>query len=61
MDNLTLTIRLHDPIEKTSADLSTAWAVLDVPREDLKLPRAEFLDKYVTPALAKCLAQMKII
>jgi hypothetical protein len=50
---LTLTLRLHDPDEKQNADLSTSWAVVSVPREDLKLSQADFIAKYIVPALGE--------
>jgi len=58
MDKLTLTIRLHDPAEKDNAAKSTAWVVAEVDRADLILPRQQFLDKYVTPAIEKILNQL---
>jgi len=56
MDKLTLTIRLHDPAEKKKAENSTAWKVIDVPREDLKLSPDEFAAKFILPALPSLLA-----
>jgi hypothetical protein len=51
-DTLTFTLRLHDPAEKNDAEKSTNWAVVQIPRADLKLSQAEFIDKYVVPNLA---------
>lgn len=51
-DTLTFSIRIHDPKEKKVADKSTDWASVEVPREDLTLPRAEFIAKWVEPTLA---------
>lgn len=52
-DTLTFTVRLHDPAEKKDAAKSTSWAVIEIPREDLNLPKAEFFAKHVSPALDK--------
>ena len=52
-DTLTFTIRLYDPKEKEEVAKSTSWAVFQIPREDLKMPAADFLAKYVTPALTQ--------
>jgi len=52
-DTLTLSIRLHDPKEKKDATKSTRWAVVEVPREDLKLSDSDFFSKHVAPALSK--------
>lgn len=49
-DTLTLTLRLHDPLEKKDPEKSTAWAVVPVVRADLALPLDEFFAKYVRPA-----------
>ena len=57
-DTLTLTIRLHDPKEKKLLSKSTAWAVVNVTREDLKLPREQFFAKYVTPAIEQILTSI---
>jgi hypothetical protein len=57
-DSLTLTVRLHDPAEKTHAHKSTAWEVLEIPRQDLQLPRTEFFEKHVTPALNKIIERL---
>lgn len=51
-DRLTLTLRIHDPLEKKDAAKSTAWVTLQIPREDLKMSKADFLAKHVEPALA---------
>lgn len=58
-DTLTLTIRLHDPKEKKDPELSASWAVIEVPREDLEIGLADFLEKHVTPHLLK-LKQLKL-
>ena len=50
-DNLTLTIRLHDPKEKTDPRKAAQWAVTKIPREDLKLSPRDFAAKHVLPAL----------
>lgn len=50
-DTLTFSIRIHDPKEKKVAEKSTDWALVEVPREDLTLSKAEFIAKWVSPAL----------
>jgi hypothetical protein len=52
-DTLTLTVRLHDPVEKKNAKLSASWAVIAVPRADLALSAAEFGAKHLLPAVEK--------
>lgn len=52
-DTLTFTVRLHDPAEKKDAAKSTSWAVVEIPRDDLALSKAEFFAKYVSPAMDK--------
>jgi hypothetical protein len=58
-DTLTLTIRLHDPKEKTDAAKSASWAVVQVDRGDLGMAKADFMAKYVTPALTQ-LTQLRL-
>jgi hypothetical protein len=58
-DALTLTLRLHDPKEKTDAAKSASWAVVQVDRADLEMAKADFVAKYVEPALAE-LTQLKL-
>jgi hypothetical protein len=58
-DTLTLTIRLHDPKEKTDAAKSASWAVVQVDRADLGMARADFLAKYVSAALTQ-LTQLQL-
>jgi hypothetical protein len=60
-DTLTLTIRIHDPKEKKNAALSTNWAPVEVPREDLALSKAEFIAKWIEPALATMTGKDKIL
>ena len=50
-DTLTLTIRLHDPQEKTDSKKSACWMVVKVDRKDITLAVDAFLAKYVTPNL----------
>ena len=57
-DDLTLTVRLHDPKEKTHVHKSTQWEVLTISRDDLQLPRVEFIEKHVGPALDKIITRM---
>jgi hypothetical protein len=49
-DNLTLSIRLHDPAEKKDANKSTGWVVEQIPRADLAMSLDDFVEKYVKPA-----------
>jgi hypothetical protein len=51
-DTLTFSIRIHDPKEKKVAEKSTDWKAIEVPREDLTLPKAEFIAKWVEPMLS---------
>jgi len=50
-DDLTLTIRLHDPIEKGDHELAAGWVTVRVARADLEMSAAGFLGRYVRPAL----------
>lgn len=50
-DDLTLTIRLHDPKEKQDPKKSASWVVITVHRADLDLPKNDFIERYVAPAL----------
>jgi hypothetical protein len=52
-DTLTLTIRVHDPKEKQDKSQSACWATVKVARPDIELPKQEFLEKYVVPALSQ--------
>jgi hypothetical protein len=56
LDTLTFTVRIHDPREKKDAKLSTAWAAVEIPREDLKLSRSDFFAKHVAPAIEQLAA-----
>lgn len=58
-DTLTFTLRLHDPAEKKDVAKSTSWAVVEVPREDLKMSLVEFGEKYLAPML-KQLTQLEL-
>jgi hypothetical protein len=48
---LTLTIRLHDPLEKTNAELAASWVVVKVDREALAMTVDEFAAGYVVQAI----------
>lgn len=52
-DVLTLTVRLHDPRERTNAKRSAWWGVISIPRADLTLPSADFAVKHVAPLVAE--------
>jgi hypothetical protein len=58
-DTLLLTIRLYDPKEKTDAKMAASWVPVQVDRSDLGMSQADFVAKYVAPALAQ-LAQLKL-
>lgn len=57
-DTLTFGLRIHDPAEKKVEAKSTAWRSFAVPREDLQLPDADLIAKYLAPALAEMRKQM---
>jgi hypothetical protein len=54
-DELTLTIRVHDPKEKRDPSMSACWVTVRIPRVDVQglaaLTVDAFLEKYVVPAL----------
>lgn len=56
-DELTLTIRVHDPKEKRDASMSACWVVVKVDRTDAQggaaLSEEAFVAKYVNPALSR--------
>jgi len=52
-DTLTLTLRLHDPVEKKNAMLSASWVVINVPREDLQMQPVDFAAKHLLAAVAE--------
>jgi hypothetical protein len=58
-DNLTLTLRLHDPKEKKDHKLSASWVTVNVAREDLEISAVDFITRYIAPNLAS-LAQLKL-
>jgi hypothetical protein len=58
-DALTLTLRLHDPLEKKDHEMSASWAVIEVDRMDLNLSAQAFVTKYIAPHLTK-LKQLKL-
>lgn len=58
-DTLTLTVRLHDPKEKQDAGKSTAWAVVQVRREDLQMSASDFSIRYLFPAAQQILGALK--
>jgi hypothetical protein len=58
-DELTLTLRLHDPLEKKNPAQSASWAVITVPREDISLTSEEFMAKHIAPHLVH-LKQLKL-
>jgi hypothetical protein len=52
-DNLTLTIRVHDPFEKEDAEKAASWATISVLRADIGISKIAFAEKYLQPALAQ--------
>lgn len=52
-DRITLSLRIHDAAEKQDATKSASWAVIEIARADLGMPKADFLAKYIEPALAQ--------
>ena len=59
MDELTLTVRLHDPKEKDDVAKAAVWVVLKVDRADLALSPTDFTAKYLSGAAATILAPHK--
>lgn len=51
-NDLIMTIRVHDPVEKVDADLSASWVTINIARVDAAMPIEEFFKKYVKPAFA---------
>ena len=49
--DLTLTIRLYDPLEKEEPDKAASWVIVNVLRADLTISKAAFIEKYALPAL----------
>lgn len=49
-DTLTVSIRIHDPLERQDEKKATRWSVFEVPRADLELPDADFIAKWIAPA-----------
>lgn len=61
-DELTLTIRVHDPKEKKDATYSACWQTVKVPREDAQsgnLTADTFAINHIIPAL-KNLKNLKL-
>lgn len=50
-DELTLTIRVHDPLERKDPKKSACWVVVKVLRGDIGMPAAAFVEKYIAPNL----------
>lgn len=50
-DDLTLTIRVYDPVEKTNPEMSASWGTAKIDRADLGMSLEDFVNKYVVPAL----------
>jgi hypothetical protein len=50
-DELTLTIRVHDPLERHDPSLSACWATVKIDRAAIRLPMDVFIQQFVAPAL----------
>lgn len=50
-DDLVLTIRVHDPLEKKDHTLSASWVTVRIPRADIGMATTGFLGRYIRPAL----------
>ena len=50
-DRITLTIRVHDAAEKKDANKSSRWVTMIISREDIELSQADFMERYIKPAL----------
>jgi len=50
-DELLLTIRVHDPSEKTDASKSACWQTVKIDRASIDLPAATFAVKFIVPVL----------
>lgn len=52
-DELTLTIRVHDPKEKKDATKSACWETVKIDRAAISLSADVFCQQFVVPALKK--------
>ena len=59
-DDLTLTVRLHDPKEKRDATKAAVWHVVKVPRADLQLADQDFAAHHLLPAVPVILKPHKV-
>lgn len=59
-DDLTLTLRVHDPLEKADHEMAASWAVVKIPREHAQMPMEDFVNEYVVPALRQ-IKNLKLI
>ena len=50
-DDLTLTIRVHDPLEKDDHEMAASWGVIKIAREHVEMPMEDFVNEYVVPVL----------
>lgn len=48
-DNLVMSLRLHDPKEKSNAALAASWIIIHIPRSELTLSPEEFAAKHILP------------
>lgn len=50
-DDLTLTIRVHDPLEKADHEMAASWGVIKVSRDHVGMGLEDFVNDYIVPAL----------
>jgi hypothetical protein len=46
-----LTIRVHDPLEKSDPAMSAQWIQIKVPRSAAGTSAVEFVEKYIAPVV----------
>jgi hypothetical protein len=52
-DDITLTIRSHDPLEKRDVSMSACWINVKIPRQAIGSNLANFVELFITPNLGK--------
>jgi hypothetical protein len=55
----TLTIRVHDPLEKADPSMSACWVQVKVPRAAIGISSADFIAKYISPVI-KQISNLKL-
>lgn len=52
-DDYTLTIRVHDPLEKTDHTKSAEWVTISLKRGEIaEMTQQDLIDRYLKPAVA---------